>query len=51
MARLAGCGGRLRLTGEDVTAIYPRAEDFRALRRKLDPQGVYLNDHLSQLFR
>ncbi|ATQ58521.1 D-arabinono-1,4-lactone oxidase [Paracoccus yeei] len=39
------------LTGEDVTAIYPRAEDFRALRRKLDPQGVYLNDHLSQLFR
>lgn len=39
------------LTGEDVTAIYPRAEDFRALRRKLDPQGFYLNDHLSQLFR
>lgn len=39
------------LTGEDVTAIYPRANDFRALRRKLDPQGFYLNDHLSQLFR
>lgn len=39
------------LTGEDVAAIYPRAHDFRALRRKLDPQGIYLNDHLSQLFR
>ena len=39
------------LTGEDVSAIYPRAQDFRALRRKLDPQGVYLNDHLTQLFR
>lgn len=39
------------LTGEDVTAIYPRAGDFRELRRKLDPQGVYLNDHLSQLLR
>ena len=39
------------LTGEDVTSIYPRANDFRELRRKLDPQGFYLNDHLSQLFR
>ncbi|MDO5630236.1 MAG: D-arabinono-1,4-lactone oxidase [Paracoccus sp. (in: a-proteobacteria)] len=39
------------LTGDDVTAIYPRANDFRALRRKLDPEGFYLNDHLSQLFR
>ncbi|ABL71652.1 MULTISPECIES: D-arabinono-1,4-lactone oxidase [Paracoccus] len=39
------------LTGQDVTDIYPRADDFRALRRKLDPQGFYLNDHLSQLFR
>ncbi|MDP3342218.1 D-arabinono-1,4-lactone oxidase [Frigidibacter sp.] len=39
------------LTGEDVDAIYPHAQDFRTLRRKLDPQGFYLNDHLSQLFR
>lgn len=38
------------LTGEDVTAIYPRAQDFRALRRKMDPAGVYLNDHLRALF-
>ena len=39
------------LTGEDVGALYPRAAEFRALRRRLDPQGVYLNDHLSALFR
>jgi FAD/FMN-containing dehydrogenase len=39
------------LTGEDVTSIYPRANDFRNLRRKLDPQGFYLNDHLSALFK
>ncbi|MDP0926784.1 D-arabinono-1,4-lactone oxidase [Paracoccus onubensis] len=39
------------LTGEDVTSIYPRADDFRELRRKLDPEGFYLNDHLAQLFR
>ena len=39
------------LTGEDVTNIYPRAGDFRALRRELDPEGFFLNDHLSPLFR
>ena len=39
------------LTGADVAAIYPRAQDFRALRRELDPQGVYLSEHLSPLFK
>jgi FAD/FMN-containing dehydrogenase len=39
------------LTGEDVTALYPRAEDFRTLRHRLDPQGIFLNEHLSALFR
>ncbi|MGH1539700.1 MAG: D-arabinono-1,4-lactone oxidase [Arenicella sp.] len=39
------------LTGEDVTNIYPKAGDFRALRRNLDPEGFFLNDHLSPLFR
>lgn len=38
------------LTGEDVTAIYPKANDFRDLRRQMDPEGVYLNDHLRALF-
>lgn len=39
------------LTGVDVNSIYPRANDFRNLRRSLDPQGFYLNEHLSQLFK
>lgn len=37
------------LDGEDVTALYPRAREFRALRRELDPQGRFLNDHLAAL--
>nr|WP_025807887.1 D-arabinono-1,4-lactone oxidase [Pseudomonas chlororaphis] len=39
------------LTGEDVSAIYPRATDFRSLRRNLDPEGFYLSEHLSPLFK
>ncbi|KQX54262.1 MULTISPECIES: D-arabinono-1,4-lactone oxidase [unclassified Ensifer] len=44
--------GKLHFLGaEDVTALYPRAGDFRALRAKVDPEGRFLNDHLQQLFR
>jgi FAD/FMN-containing dehydrogenase len=35
---------------EDMPALYPRFEDFRAIRRRLDPGGVFLNDHLRNLF-
>lgn len=37
------------LDTEDVTALYPRADDFRALRRKLDPNGRFLNEHVAML--
>lgn len=37
------------LDRDDVTALYPRADDFRKLRRDLDPQGRFLNDHLRPL--
>ncbi|MEZ2126607.1 MULTISPECIES: D-arabinono-1,4-lactone oxidase [unclassified Sinorhizobium] len=37
------------LDRDDVTDLYPRATDFRALRRELDPEGRFLNDHLSPL--
>jgi FAD/FMN-containing dehydrogenase len=37
------------LDTDDVIALYPRAGDFRALRRKLDPRGRFLNDHLRML--
>jgi FAD/FMN-containing dehydrogenase len=38
------------LDTEDVTKLYPRANEFRALRRDLDPKGRFLNDHLKMLF-
>lgn len=37
------------LTGQDVTDLYPKAEDFRRLRRELDPEGFFLNEHLAPL--
>jgi len=39
------------LTGDDVTALYPHADEFRRLRRELDPEGFFLNDHLTQLLK
>jgi FAD/FMN-containing dehydrogenase len=38
------------LTPERLHALYPRAQDFIAIRRELDPQGVFLNAHLRELF-
>ena len=38
------------LDTEDVTNLYQRATDFRGLRRRLDPEGRFLNDHLRMLF-
>jgi FAD/FMN-containing dehydrogenase len=38
------------LTPERLRGLYPRADDFIAARRPLDPDGVFLNDHLRPLF-
>jgi FAD/FMN-containing dehydrogenase len=38
------------LTREQLLERYPRAGDFIALRASLDPEGVFLNDHLRPLF-
>lgn len=38
------------LTRDDVDALYPRAEAFRAVRRAMDPQGKFLNSHLRDLW-
>ena len=38
------------LTPERLHELYPRADDFIAIRRELDPQGLFLNDHLRPLF-
>jgi FAD/FMN-containing dehydrogenase len=35
---------------EDMPSLYPRFADFQAIRRKMDPSGLFLNDHLRNLF-
>ncbi|MBM2715019.1 FAD-binding protein [Mesorhizobium caraganae] len=37
------------LDTDDVTQLYSRANDFRKLRRQLDPKNRFLNDHLRLL--
>lgn len=45
-----GHWGKLHfLDAERLAETYPRYLDFVTLRRRLDPQGVFLNDHLSSL--
>lgn len=41
---------RHTLTRDDVDALYPMAERFRAQRRAADPAGKFLNPHLTALF-
>lgn len=43
-------GKRHSLTRRDVDSLYPEVEQFRDLRRTLDPQGKFLNPHLRTLF-
>lgn len=38
------------LTSEDVLALYPRADEFGRVRKRFDPGGKFMNDHLRQLF-
>ncbi len=38
------------LDAERLHALYPQAGEFIAIRRRLDPDGVFLNDHLRALF-
>jgi FAD-linked oxidoreductase len=41
---------RHTLGREEVDALYPMAERFRAARRDADPAGKFLNPHLAELF-
>lgn len=38
------------LTGKDFAELYPHWEDFKAVRRDLDPDGRFLNPYLRELF-
>ena len=35
---------------ERLAGLYPAADEFIAIRRELDPQGLFLNEHLRPLF-
>ena len=43
-------GKRHTRTREEFEELYPKFDDFRALRQKLDPQGKFLNPHLRTIF-
>jgi FAD/FMN-containing dehydrogenase len=38
------------LDAERLHSLYPEADEFIAVRRELDPAGVFLNEHLRPLF-
>lgn len=37
------------LTADRLAQLYPGYEEFRTVRREMDPDGVFLNDHLRSL--
>lgn len=43
-------GKRHTRSAAELAELYPRFEDFRALRRRLDPAGKFLNAHLDAMF-
>ena len=43
-------GKRHTLAARDVFALYPRARDFCAVRRRIDPDRKLANDYLIRLF-
>jgi FAD-linked oxidoreductase len=41
---------RHRLSARDIRTIYPKSEQFCAVRREVDPHGKFTNAHLAELF-
>ena len=37
-------------TAAEFAELYPEFERFRELRREMDPDGLFLNDHLRDVF-
>ncbi len=37
-------------SAEELAALYPCWQDFRRMRAELDPQGMFLNSYLRELF-
>jgi FAD-linked oxidoreductase len=43
-------GKRHTRTRDELAKLYPRFEDFRAVRARLDPEGKFMNAHLRSMF-
>ena len=43
-------GKHVTLTGEEARTLYPMFDRFNAIRKQLDPRGVFVNDFLRILF-
>jgi FAD-linked oxidoreductase len=43
-------GKRHSRTAQELSTLYPKFEEFRAVRRRLDPTGKFLNQHLRAMF-
>lgn len=42
-------GKQHTLRAPDLAQLYPRFQDFRAVRQQVDPQGLFVNDYLREL--
>ena len=38
-----------RAYGAELAGLYPRWSDFQEIRRELDPDGVFMNEHLRRV--
>jgi FAD-linked oxidoreductase len=43
-------GKRHTRTAQELGELYPKFDEFRAVRRRLDPEGKFLNAHLRAMF-
>jgi FAD/FMN-containing dehydrogenase len=35
--------------GDDLKSLYPEWNKFQEIRKQLDPEGFFLNDHLKEI--
>lgn len=43
-------GKKHTLKSAELAELYPEWENFRSIRRRMDPDGVFMNDYLRELF-
>ena len=43
-------GKSFRMSPSDIEQLYPKFKDFLEVRKKFDPDGVFVNDKISESF-